>query len=86
MSHDQDAGVTAASALVGGVATIVQELVVSGAVDPERLRRRLHSFVQQDSIQKEHPDDRDLIERVIGTLTQAIDFGQAERRDNDNEA
>lgn len=84
MANDHDTAVTAASALVGGVATLVQELVVSGAVDPDRLRKRLTAFVKQDSVQAESPGDRELIERVIGTLTEAIDFAEHERGGNVN--
>lgn len=79
MAEEHDPGVTAASALVGGVATVVQELVVAGSVDPSRLRTRLHAFTQQDSVQNESPSDRELIERVIGTLIQAIDLAEQER-------
>ena len=84
MGNEHDPAVTAASALVGGVATLVQELVVAGAVDPDRLRKRLVDFVKQDSVQAEAPGDRELIERVIGTLTEAIDFAEQERDGNVN--
>lgn len=84
MANDNDPAVTAASALVGGVATLVQELVVSGAVDSDRLRKRLTAFVKQDSVQAESPGDRELIERVIGTLNEAIDFAEQERGGNVN--
>lgn len=84
MGSEHDPAVTAASALVGGVATLVQELVVAGAVDPDRLRKRLVDFVKQDSVQAEAPSDRDLIERVIGTLAEAIDFAEQERDANVN--
>lgn len=83
MAHETDPSVTAASALVGGVATLIQELVAAGAVDPERLRNRLELFVRQDSVQAEAPADRYLIERVIGTLKQAIDFAEEERNENE---
>lgn len=80
--QEEDSGVVAASALVGGVATLIQELVVAGAVDPARLRSRLRTFVQQDAIQSEPRGDRLLIERVIAALQDAIDIAEQERKDN----
>lgn len=83
MTEERDSGVTAASALVGGVATLIQELVVAGAVDPERLQSRLETFLEQDAIKAEPAADQELIKRVIGTLLESIDFGSRERKDND---
>ncbi len=51
---------------------------------PDRLRKRLTAFVKQDSVQAESPGDRELIERVIGTLNEAIDFAEQERGGNVN--
>ena len=83
MTEEHDSGVTAASALVGGVATLIQELVVTGAVDPVRLQSRLETFLAQDAIKAEPEADQELIQRVIGTLLKSIDFGSMEREDND---
>lgn len=82
MQNDNDSAVTAASALVGGVATLIQELVLSGAINPERLRHRLQAFVQQDGVQQEPDAERELIKRVIHALEVAIDIAQEERREN----
>lgn len=82
MANDHDPGVTAVSALVGGVATIVQELVATGAVEPDRLRKRLIAFAKQDSVQLSSPRDRELIERVIGTLTDAIESAAKKKDGN----
>lgn len=82
MADEIDSGVTATSALVGGVATLVQELVLAGAVDPARLRDRLQAFVKQDGVQSEPAAERELIERVIGALENAITMAEQERREN----
>lgn len=84
MADEIYSGVTATSALVGGVATILQELVVAGAVDPDRLRRRLRDFVEQDAVQSEPPEERELIERVIQALHQAIDLAEQEKRGDES--
>lgn len=79
MQDEKDIGILAVSALIGGVATVVQELVVAGSVDAERLHARLNEFLAQDAIQTVPASERELITKVIGNLQQAVAYGLKER-------
>lgn len=77
-------GAVAASTLIGGVATLIQELVVTKVVDPNSLEERLRNFVQQESVQKQPEPTRLLIEDVINTLCLGITIGKRELQDNEH--
>ena len=75
--HDQNDVV--GSALVGLVATILQECAASGAIDPDRLRKRLEAFGNHESVLSEPEQDQKLIRRIIETLNDGIGYGELER-------
>ncbi|GEM_PF-5509901 len=83
MSDNSDTNVVATSALLGGVATLIQELVASGAINAERLTTRLQDFVAQESVKEEPEPEREIIHRIITTLIAGIKLGQQERQDHD---
>lgn len=73
----------ATSALIGGVATLIQELVASKVVDPDRLEEKLRNFVQQENVQKQPLSERLLVEDVIEMLCLGITIGKRELQDNE---
>lgn len=79
MSEDSSVGMVAASALLGAVATIVQELSASGVLNGERLEQRLEGFLSQDAVQNAPENDRKIIERVVKTIISGITYGTQER-------
>ena len=77
-------GAVATSTLIGGVATLIQELVVSKVISPDNLEERLRNFVQQESVQKQPEPTRLLIEDVINMLCLGITIGKRELQDNEH--
>lgn len=82
--QEDEWGAVATSTLIGGVATLIQELVVTKVVDPNSLEERLRNFVQQESIQKQPEPTRLLIEDVINMLCLGITIGKRELQDNEH--
>lgn len=82
--QEDEWGAVATSTLIGGVATLIQELVVTKVVDPSSLEERLRNFVQQESVQKQPEPTRLLIEDVINMLCLGITIGKRELQDNEH--
>lgn len=82
--QEDEWGAVATSTLIGGVATLIQELVVTKVVDPNSLEERLRNFVQQESVQKQPEPTRLLIEDVINMLCLGITIGKRELQDNEH--
>ncbi len=76
-------GAVATSTLIGGVATLIQELVVSKVISPDNLEERLRNFVEQEGVQKQPLSNRILIEDVINMLCQGITIGKQELEHNE---
>lgn len=79
MSEDSSVGMVAASALLGAVATIAQELSASGVLNGEWLEQRLEGFLSQDAVQNASENDRKIIERIVKTIISGITYGTQER-------
>lgn len=84
-SREDDVAITATSALIGGVATLIQELIASKAIDPDRLQDKLRDYAQQERVQSEPPLHRSTIEDVIRMLMQGIEVGKQELQDNERQ-
>lgn len=83
MTSKSDVDAVATSALIGGVATLIQELVAAKVIDPARLQEKLQNFKQQEAIQTEPEPQRSAIEDVINMLLLGIEVGQKELQDNE---
>lgn len=82
--QEDEWGAVATSTLIGGVATLIQELVVSKVISPDNLEERLRNFAQQESVQKQPEPTRLLIEDVINMLCLGITIGKRELQDNEH--
>lgn len=81
-SDNHDPALVAGSFLAASMATILQELVASGAIDPEKMRKRFDRFMAQESINDAPPGDRAIIDQIIGVLQMAVPKKETEGSDD----
>lgn len=78
MSDERESNLVAISALMGAVATLIQELVAAGSVDATSLRERLDTFVNQDVVTESPQAEKAIIQSVVSTLLDGIQYGEDE--------
>lgn len=84
MSSDDEFNIAATSAMVGAMATLLQELVASGSINGPRMQQRLSDFATQEAVRNAPTSERVAVEAVIDILKLGIDTGKPEGENNAN--